>query len=195
MKCCGVMAKALKNILLICFVVSLAGCGGHSTVYHDKNMDFGAIHAVAVLPFVTLQGGSNSAEMLRDDLMNSLMATGAFYVVPSGEVAHGIAISGMQNPAQPTVDDVKKFCSLEKVNAVITGVVKEFGSIGSGATSSNEISVNLQMIEGQTGRVVWSADTTLGGVTIFDRLFGGGAQPMDNISQKAVNDLIKKLFM
>ncbi len=185
----------LKRLFVICFLIFLTGCGGNAGVYHDKNMDFGAIHTIAVLPIQSLQGGGFSGEMVRDDLMNSLLATGALYVIPTGEVAHGIMASNMQNPATPTVQEVKAFCKAEKADAVITGVVKEFGAVREGAASGDNIAVNLQMIEGQTGRVVWAASTSLGGITFMDRLFGGGAQPMNAITQKAVNDLIKKLFM
>ena len=185
----------LKRIFLILVLVSLAGCGGKDGVYHDKNMDFGSIHTVAIMPFASLEGGGTAAEMMRDDLMGALLATGAIYVIPSGEVAHGIGMTGMQNPAAPSTDEVKKFCKLEKADAVITGTIKEYGQLRNGAAFSNMISVNLLMIEGQTGRIVWSADTTLGGITILDRLFGGAAKPMNAITQKAVNDLIKKLFM
>jgi hypothetical protein len=33
-----------------------------------------------------------------------------------------------------------------------------------------------------------------GGISLWDRLFGGGGQPMNKITEKAVNDLINKLF-
>jgi hypothetical protein len=54
--------------------------------------------------------------------------------------------------------------------------------------------MSLQMIEAETGRVVWTASTTKGGITFLDRLFGGGGQPMDIVTVRAVNDLINKLF-
>jgi hypothetical protein len=52
----------------------------------------------------------------------------------------------------------------------------------------------MQMMEAQTGRVVWSASTTMGGVTTSDRMFGGGGEPMNATTQKAVDDLLEKLF-
>jgi hypothetical protein len=54
--------------------------------------------------------------------------------------------------------------------------------------------MSLQMMEAQTGKVVWSASTTQGGVTMSDRLFGGGGEPMNATTQKAVDDLLEKLF-
>jgi len=72
--------------------------------------------------------------------------------------------------------------------------VREYGEVRSGTTSANIISLSLQMIETQTGKVVWTASSTKGGISIWDRLFGGGGQPMNVITEKAVNDLINKLF-
>jgi hypothetical protein len=56
------------------------------------------------------------------------------------------------------------------------------------------ISVSTQMIEKETRKVTWSASTTKGGISIWDRLFGSGGQPMEDVTQAAVDDLIKKLF-
>ena len=50
------------------------------------------------------------------------------------------------------------------------------------------------MMEAQTGKVVWSASSTKGGVTTSDRMFGGGGEPMNTTTQKAVDDLLEKLF-
>jgi hypothetical protein len=72
--------------------------------------------------------------------------------------------------------------------------VTEYGEVRSGTTTANVVSVSLQMMEGQTAKVVWSASSTKGGVTTSDRLFGGGGEPMNIEIQKAVNDLLDKLF-
>jgi hypothetical protein len=81
-----------------------------------------------------------------------------------------------------------------KVQAVITGVVKEYGEVRSGTSSANIISVSLQMLEGTQGKVVWTASTTQGGISMWDRLFGGGGRPVNDITDKAIDDLINKLF-
>jgi hypothetical protein len=49
-------------------------------------------------------------------------------------------------------------------------------------------------MEAQTGKVVWSASSTRGGVSAADRLFGGGGRPMDDVTDQAIQDLIDKLF-
>jgi hypothetical protein len=50
------------------------------------------------------------------------------------------------------------------------------------------------MIERSSGVVVWSASSTKGGVSVWDRLLGGGGRPMNTVTEKAVNDLLDKLF-
>ena len=100
----------------------------------------------------------------------------------------------IQNPFSPSPEEIVKLGPIIKVQAVITGVVKEYGEVRSGTTSANLISLSLQMVETQTGKIVWTASTTKGGISIWDRLFGGGGQAMNDITDKAVNDLINKLF-
>ena len=190
----GMMKILVKRIFLCLAVIFLAACATTTEVYRDANMDFGAIQSIAVMPFVSLARDNIAAERVRDVFINDLLATGAVYVVPVGEVARGVARVEIANPAAPSPEEVVKLAGIIKVQAVITGVLKEYGEVRSGTTAANIISVSLQMMEVQTGKVVWSASTTKGGISILDRLFGGGGQPMNKITQKAVKDLINKLF-
>jgi hypothetical protein len=181
--------------ILLCFVaIFLVACAGKTGIYRDPNMDFGAIQSIAVMPFVSLARDNIAAERVRDVFINGLLATGAVYVVPVGEVARGVARVEIANPSAPSPEEVVKLVGIIKVQAVITGVLKEYGEVRSGTTSANIVSVSLQMMEAQTGKVVWSASSTKGGISLSDRLFGGGGQPMDKITTKAVEDLINKLF-
>lgn len=190
----GMMKIVVKRIFLCLTVIFLAACATTTEVYRDPNMDFGAIQSIAVMPFVSLARDNVAAERVRDVFINGLLATGAVYVVPVGEVARGVARVEIANPVAPSPEEVVRLAGIIKVQAVITGVLKEYGEVRSGTTSANIISVSLQMMEAQTGKIVWSASTTKGGISILDRLFGGGGQPMNKITQKAVEDLINKLF-
>ncbi len=87
-----------------------------------------------------------------------------------------------------------KLGALLKADAVITGVVREYGELRSGTTSSNVISMSIQLIEAGTGRIVWSASSTRGGITFKDRLLGGGGQPLNKVTEEAVDALFDKLL-
>ncbi len=193
-----IVKTSLTRILPIIVLACLASCAsvkGATDVYKDPNMDFGAIKTVAVLPFTNLTRDQAAAERTRDVFMNLLQATGAVYVIPTGEVARGIMRSGTTTPTAPSTEEIKKIASAVSANAVIVGVLKEYGEVRSGNSSANVISLSLKMIEAETGRVVWSASATEGGISFWDRLFGGGGKPMNDITVKAANDLIDKLFM
>ncbi len=185
----------LKYLLVAVAFLSLSACaGGKGAVYHDTSMDFGSVKSVAVMPMGNLTREQQAGERFRDVFVTTLMATSGMYVVPSGEVARGVLSTGIANPTAPTPDEVVKLCKAIKIDAVFTGVVREYGEVRSGTATANVISVSMQLMEGQTGKVVWSADTTQGGIGVTDRLFGGGGQPLNVVTEKAVSDLIDKLF-
>ncbi len=186
----GALAGSLLGLLLA------AGCAGTGATrtYVDKNMDFGALKAVAVLPLVNLTRDTQGADRARDVFATQLLATNAVYVVPQGEVARALAKAAVANPAAPTVEEVQKLGTLLKVDAVVTGTLKEYGEVRSGTAAANAISLSLQLQECGTGKVVWSGASTRGGIGFKDRLFGGGGEPLNAITEAAVNDLLDQLF-
>ncbi len=176
-------------------LVLSSGCAPKAgSVYFNPNMDFGAVQTVAVLPFMNLTNDDKAADRVRDELMNQLLATEALYVLPPGEVARGVSRAGVVDPAAPSVEEIKQLGNILKVDAVITGVLREYGTVRSGNTSANVVSISLQMIETQTGVNVWSATSTKGGITAADRLFGGGGEPMNDVTYAVIAELIDKLF-
>lgn len=172
-----------------------AGCattGEHT--YKNTSMNFGAVQSVAVLPFENLTGDDDAAARVRDAFMGMLLATEAMYVLPPGEVQRGIERAGLRKPSEPTAEQVKTLGKILDVGAVITGVLREYGTVRSGQSEANLISVSLQMMEVETGTVVWSGASTKGGITVSDRLFGGGGDPMNAVTKEAINDLLDQLF-
>ena len=186
----------LRNIILTAVFVSLASCagGGGTDKYRDSNMDFGSIQNVAVLPFVNLSRDQQAGDRVRDVFVTALLATGGIYVIPTGEVSRGIGLAGMANAGAPSTAEIKKLAPLVKADAIISGVVREYGEVRAGSSVANVISISLQMAEVQSGRVVWSATTTKGGIGIKDRLLGGGGEPLNKITEEAIHDLINQLY-
>lgn len=188
----------LRNLVAVLVVLPVfwgcAATGATRVNYLDPNMDFASVRNVAVMPFANLTPQTMAAERVRDVFMTMLQATEAVYVIPSGEVGRGISRTGMGTPTAPSAEEVVNFAKIVGADAVITGTVREYGEVRSGTTAANMISMSLQMLESQTGKVVWAASSAKGGVTTMDRLFGGGGEPMNPVTQKAVNDLLDKLF-
>jgi len=149
---------------------------------------------VAVMPFANLSRDNQAADRVRDVFSNALLATEAVYVMPTGEVSRAIGRIGIPNPTTPSIEEVTKLGAALKAEAIITGVVKEYGEVRSGTAAGNAVSISVQMHETATGKVIWSGTTTKGGVGFSDRLLGGGGQPLNHITEEAVDDLLNKLF-
>jgi hypothetical protein len=182
------------RLAILLALVLPAGCGTTDT-YFEPAMDFGSLQAVAVLPFHDLtktRGGG--AGRVRDTFMGMLLATGAVYVLPPGEVARGISKIGFIPEQGPSTEQVLRLSTILNVEAIITGVLREYGTVRSGQASANVVSLSLQMIEASSGRIIWSASSTQGGITIWDRLLGTRGEPMNAVTEKVVNDLLDKLF-
>jgi len=183
------------TVVLVLLVVTAPVCSAQVTdVYRDPNMDFGSIQTVAVAPFANLARDQVVADRVRDVFISRLLSTGAVYVLPVGEVARGIAKLELQSPASPSPEEIIKLGTLLKADAVITGVVREYGEVRSGTTTANIISMSIQLIEAGTGKVVWSASSTKGGISFWNRLFGGGGQPVNKVTEEAVDALFDKLL-
>jgi hypothetical protein len=189
--------RTTLGIATLAALALAAGCAGKrpaEVTYHDPNMDFSLLQKVAVLPFENLTTTTAAADRVRDVFMTMMQATGAMYVMPPGEVARGVDRASVARPAAPTAEEVVNLGKVVGVDAVITGVLREYGEVRSGSTSAGVVSLSVQMMETQTGKVVWSASSTRGGVDAADRLFGGGGQPMDQVTADAVRDLLDGLF-
>jgi len=100
----------------------------------------------------------------------------------------------LPTPTDPSSEEAIQLSSILSADTLITGVVKEYGEVRSSTTAANLVSVSLQMIEAKSGKIVWSASSTKGGITFMDRLIGGGGKPMNIVTEQAVNELLKKLF-
>ena len=186
----------LGHWLPCCVLLLLVGCAitPDPPDYTNQQMDFSAVRSVAVLPFLNLSPDDQAAERVRDAFMGMLLATEAIYVLPSGEVARGVNLAGMRAPETPTIEEIIKLRTLLEVDAVLTGVLREYGSVRSGSAEANLLSLSLQMSETQTGTTVWSASSTRGGISMSDRMLGSGGQPMNDVTIEAINDLLDQLF-
>jgi polysaccharide biosynthesis protein PelC len=186
--------RSLRFRLAALLLVALSACASSGHRYQDRSMDFGSVKTVAVMPFGNLSRENIAGERVRDVFSNALLATEAVYVIPAGEVTRAINRIGVANPTAPSVEEVTKLGTALKAEALITGVVKEYGEVRSGTATGNAVSLSLQMHETATGKVIWSGTTTKGGVSFSDRLFGGGGTPLNHVTEEAVDDLLNKLF-
>jgi polysaccharide biosynthesis protein PelC len=189
--------KGMKKLLIGCIVLIVAAAcssGGVYDVYRDETADFGLIRTVAIMPLTNLTRDEYAPERVRDTLYTMLIASSGIYIVPPGEVARAISTASITAPTTPTSADAVKLAAMLKADVIMTGVIREYGEVRSVGTASSIVSVSFKMMEGQNGRIIWSASSTRGGIGFKERLLGGGGEPMNIITEKAINDILNKLF-
>jgi len=187
----------MKTRLITCLVLlSIAAClsSGTYDVYRDDTADFSLVRTIAIMPLVNLSKEEQAAERVRDTLFTMMMASSGIYVVPAGEVARVIGIVGIGIPTAPTSAEAVKLAAALKADVIVTGVVREYGEARSVGTASSMVSLSFKMMEGQNGRIIWSGSSTQGGIGFTDRLLGGGGEPMNIVTEKAIHDILNKLF-
>jgi hypothetical protein len=189
----GLIGACVAVALLAAGTGCAARRSGHVT-FHEPTMDFSLVRTVAVMPFANMSTTQTADKRVRDVFMTMLQATGQIYVLPMGEVQRGLSRFDQVNPTAPSAEDVVALAKVLGCDAVVTGSVLEYGEARSGSASANYVSLSVQMLEAKTGRLVWSAQSTQGGISAADRMFGGGGQPMNVVTADAVNDLLDKLF-
>jgi polysaccharide biosynthesis protein PelC len=187
--------KRSLTVAAVAALVALGGCTRHHRTYANTNMDFDSIRSVAVLPFWNLSKDPLGADRVRDVFATSLLATNAVYVVPTGEVARAVTRLNIATPVTPTADEIVKLAQMLKVDAVITGVLKEYGEVRSVSASAQVVSLSVQMQDGGSGKVVWAAASAKGGIGWGARLLGAtGGQPANDVTEAVVDDLLAQLF-
>lgn len=185
----------IKKIMFPLLLFALTACSSPPiNSYRDPSMDFAALRSIAVMPFDNLSRDKQAADRVRDAFINNLLSTGAIYVIPTGEVARGILRSNIVYPSKPSNEEIAKMAAVIKADAVITGVVREYGEVKSGTASANVISLSLQMFEVNSKKIVWTGSSTKGGITMKDRLLGSGGQPMNDVTEMAIDDILNQFF-
>jgi len=187
----------VRACIALVLLASAAGCASKrqaEATFHEPTMDFSLVRTVAVMPFANLSTTQTADERVRDVFMTMLQATAQMYVLPMGEVQRGLSRVEMPNPTAPSDQEVVALAKVLSCDAVITGSVLEYGEARSGSAAASYISVTVQMLEAGSGKLVWSAQATKGGITAADRMFGGGGQPMNVVTVDAVSQLLDELF-
>jgi hypothetical protein len=180
--------------LLAALLAVVLGCAKQRS-YQNPDMDFGSIRTVAVMPFWNLTSDNVAAERVRDVFSNTLLASQAVAVLPPGEVSRAISRMGVANPPTPSVEEIVKLGTLLKVDAIITGVINEYGEVRSQSDAANVIAMSVQMYETGSGKVIWTGSSTKGGIGWGARLLGtAGGEPMNRLTEQAVDDVIAQLF-
>ncbi len=175
-------------------LILLMGCRSGPTVYIHPNADFSMIKRVAILPFDNLTQDRFAADKVQKILTTELLALGAFEIIEPGQVLRALRDQRIEASSAMTAAEIKKVGEGLGAQALIFGTVVDFGESRIGTNPSPEVTVQLQLVEIQSGLTLWSVSHTRSGVKILVRLFGVGGETTTQATQKLMRQEINTIL-
>jgi len=177
----------------VMLLIGLAGCATRPTVYYHPNADFGAVKRIAVLPFDSLSSERTAADKVQKILMAELLAQSPFEVVEPGMVQQALREQRIENVSSLSPAEAKKLGEALRVQAFLMGTVVDYGESRSGTTPAPEVTLQLRLVEAQSGITLWNVSHTRSGLKLRTRLFGVGGESTTEAARNLVRDEINTL--
>jgi hypothetical protein len=187
------MVKRYRSALALLPLLALAGCSGmRATQFTNPKFDFGFVERVAVVPLENLSGDRAAGVRATRMLATELLASGAVEVVEPGEVQ--AALVKLRAGDALSNEQVVALGKALGVQAVIVGSVTDSAEVRSGAVAMPVVTLDLHMLETDTGAAVWAATHTERGGGLGARLVGSGGEPVTETTRRCVRRILATLL-
>ena len=182
------------SALLVLTSAGLLACGKPipPTQFLNPNFDFAFVETVAVLPLQNLSNERQAGVRVTRLLITELLATGAVDVVEPGEVQSALDRVS-RSPATPTTEEIIELGQMLGVQGIILGSVTQSESIRSGTVSIPVVTLDVHMLETETGASVWAVTHTEKGSGVSAKILGTGAEPISETTRRCVQAVVATL--
>ena len=179
---------------LLAVALALAGCasGMKTTRFTNPKFDFGYVERVAVVPFENLSNDHAAGARVTRLVVTELLASGAVDVVEPGEVQAALDRLGARITT-PSTEQVVSLGTTLGVQAVIVGSVTQSEILRSGAVGLPVVSLDVHMLETETGATVWAASHTEKASGLGAKLLGAGGEPLSETTRRCVRRTLRTL--
>ena len=188
------MSRSIWTIsLTMAAILAAAGCAGvRTTRYINPDFNFGFVQRVAVLPFENLATDRQAGARATRLFITELLSSGAVDVVEPGEVRAAMnRLLGADDA--PTTEQVVALGKELGVQALILGSVNESAETRSGTVMIPVVTIDVHMVEVETGAAVWATTHTEKGGGFGARFLGSGTEPISETTRRCVRVLVKEL--
>lgn len=172
----------------------LAGCAPSTTSYIRSDVDYSFINRVAVLPFQNLSQDLHAGTRLHSVFTSAVLERDVLQVVDLGETLAAMVQLRISPDGALTPEQIVALGEELQVEAIFTGVVEEYGPERVSNDRVYMITASFNMLETQTGSLVWKAQAHSDGTSLMRKLFGGGSASLFAVSQETVNEALETLF-
>jgi len=185
--------KAAASTLIA--ALTLLGCSSNlaTTEFTNPQFDFGFVERVAVLPLEDLADNRQAGVRATRVLITELLASGAVDVVEPGEV-QAVADRVVRGRGGPSKSEVIELGRQLDVQAVMVGSITQSEVLRSGVVSVPVVTLDLHLLETETGAAVWAATHTERGSGAAAKWLGTGAEPISATTRRCVQKALRSLL-
>ena len=188
------MIRSIVRTTLGAALLLLAtSCGSVApTKFVNPNFNFGFVERVAILPMDNMTEDRQAADQASRLLVTELLASGAVDVVEPGEVRAAMAKAGISG-GSPSKEQVIALGKSLGAQAVMTGAVTQAGNVRAGTLLVPVVTVDVHLLETETGAPVWAATVTEKGTSFGAQFFGTTAEASSETMRKAMKEVVRRL--
>lgn len=181
------------SVLLAALLLNIGCASLDTTRFVNPNFNFGFVERVAVLPLENYSVDSRAGERASRLIVTELLASGAVEVVEPGEVQAALNRHA-GGSLTPTTEQIKALGAALNVQAVMTGSVTQAELVRRGRVQVPVVTLDLHLVETETGAAVWAATHTEKGSDFGTRVLGTGGQAISETMRTCVRALIQQLL-
>lgn len=176
-------------------LLASTGCSGgpEPSTFTNPRFDFGFVERVAVLPFENLSTDRQAGARATRLTITELLASGAVDVVEPGEVRAALSAFG-NRVTQPSTEQVLALGKSLGVQGLVLGTVTQSEIVRSGTVGIPVVSLDVRMVETETGATVWATTATTDGGGLGARVLGTVGEPISETTRRAVRDALATLI-
>ncbi len=186
--------KTTRAVILLAAAGAALACAGGMppTRFLNPAFNFAFVEKVAVLPLENLSTDRQAGVRATRFLITELLASGAVDVVEPGEVSAALdRLPG--RPSTPATEQVIELGKSLGVQAILVGTVTQSETLRSGTVFVPVVTLDVHMLETETGAPVWAATHSEKGAGLSAKLLGTGAEPISETTRRCVQRLVASL--
>lgn len=188
------MSRTLYFMIFLLILITLPACLPNATFYVHPNVDFSFIHRVAIFPFQNMSQDIHAAARVQSIFMAGILEQGGLILVDQGEVLHTLQKLKISPNAILSSEQIITLGQQLSVEAIFFGTVEEYGLVRIGNDQVYNLTAAFSLAETETGSMIWNAQVSNNGTSIWRRLFGGGTASLYDVSSSAVRAAQRTLF-
>jgi len=188
------MLKKAPFAMLVCLF--LISCSSTSNLKYYQKEEFFGLNKLAVLPLENLTNDKNAHEKIRAILISELLKKGVEVLDP-GEVNRALEEMKVASVGALRVAELQELGKKLSVDGIIVGSVENFEINRGGSVSFvsyPEVTINLRLIEVNSGKMLWSIRHSKNGLNFWVRHFGTEPMTLTECAREVVKEVVDTLF-